>query len=91
MCQATNSRVQNAFTDTKLDPEHANGAEAYRETYHKSGTRNCAMQCGNFEQNEDMALADVKRRKQERNPNVKRRRRAKEAPETERVEAKGLT
>ena len=49
------------------------------------------MQSGNFEQNEDMALADVKMRKQERNPNVKRRRRAKEAPETERVEAEGLT
>ena len=44
-----------------------------------------------FEQNEDMALANVKVRKQERSPNAKKRRRAKEASEIERGEAKGLT
>ena len=45
----------------------------------------------NFGENEDMALANVKVRKQERSPNAKKRRRAKEAPEIERGEAKGLT
>ena len=45
----------------------------------------------NFEQNEDKALADVKVRKQERSPNAKKRRRAKEVPDTERGEAEGLT
>ena len=44
-----------------------------------------------FNQNEDMALANVKVRKQERSPNAKERRRAKEAPETERGDAEGLT
>ena len=44
----------------------------------------------NYDENEDMALANVKVRKQERSPNAKKRRRAKEASETERGEAECL-